>query len=442
MSSQCTCAGEYTSPDIGNVIPFANYFAQAKHIKELVTLGVKGYYGEGWPHPGVDMIDLKTYVASRTAFDPSLDTDGLITEFCNHFYSPSAAPHVREYMQVMATAFTTANSSLDYKGKPLSGDPSRHRGITNAIFGNRTLLSAAAALSAAKAAAAPGQIYQLRLSQAMLNVIWVMTQRWEELQRFATANGIAWPLPKTKEAAYDEFAVGLTFAFENDEPGGSSNPNFLEHIPVSPGSSRYTSKMCDLACFKLQLGLGSLKTGISETSSLKSDDGSAHIPQIISVGVDATASEMHAAAELASFLCTINSSKPGGYLVKNAEEVPTSAPQIAVGASAAMRLGVLAADLAGLGLEGYTMGVVNNGSSIVLTGGRDAPRGALYAVNAFLEGLGVRFLSVDVTKLPTTMQSIPASCKNHSFVPSFEYRQVRIIPIVLSLRYQLQYCPS
>jgi|EP01047_Picozoa_sp_COSAG01_P067120 hypothetical protein len=42
-------------------MPFGNYFSEASHIKELVALGVKGYYAEGCPHPGVDMIDLKTY---------------------------------------------------------------------------------------------------------------------------------------------------------------------------------------------------------------------------------------------------------------------------------------------------------------------------------------------------------------------------------------------
>jgi hypothetical protein len=42
-------------------MPFGNYFSEASHIKELVALGVNGYYAEGCPHPGVDMIDLKTY---------------------------------------------------------------------------------------------------------------------------------------------------------------------------------------------------------------------------------------------------------------------------------------------------------------------------------------------------------------------------------------------
>jgi|EP01046_Picozoa_sp_COSAG06_P047394 hypothetical protein len=47
-------------------------------MRFLQALGVKGYYGEGCPHPGVDMIDIKTYLAARTAFDPSLDTQSLV----------------------------------------------------------------------------------------------------------------------------------------------------------------------------------------------------------------------------------------------------------------------------------------------------------------------------------------------------------------------------
>ena len=54
------------------------------------------------------------------------------------------------YMDIMATSYNSSDSSLDYNGNKLVGDPSRHMGITNAVFGNRTLLSAAAALSAAQ----------------------------------------------------------------------------------------------------------------------------------------------------------------------------------------------------------------------------------------------------------------------------------------------------
>ena len=213
---------DYTYSELNNVLPWANYYTQPRHVQELVALGVKGYYGESMPHPGTDMVELKTYVVARTAFDPSLDTDALIAEFTDLFYSASAAPAVREYLGIMATAFNSSNTKLDYNGDPLTGDPSRHVGITNSVFGNHTLLRAATALVSAKAAAAAGEIYQLRLSQALMNVQWVILQRWDELQEFASANRITWPLSASKLSEFNLFAAAITFAFDIDEPGYDS----------------------------------------------------------------------------------------------------------------------------------------------------------------------------------------------------------------------------
>lgn len=79
-----------------------------------------------------------------------LDTQVLVKNFTDHFYSTDAAVHVRAYMDIMAISFNSSDTSLDYNGQKLVGDPSRHMGITNAVFGNHTLLRAAAALSAAQ----------------------------------------------------------------------------------------------------------------------------------------------------------------------------------------------------------------------------------------------------------------------------------------------------
>jgi len=75
-------------------------------------------------------------------------------------------------MDIIATAYNSTDHSLDYRGQPLKGDPSRHMGITNAVFGNETLLDAAAALISAQRAAASGEIYQKRLNRALVNVRW------------------------------------------------------------------------------------------------------------------------------------------------------------------------------------------------------------------------------------------------------------------------------
>lgn len=149
------------------------------------------------------------------------------------------------------------------------------------------------------------------------------------------------------------------------------------------------------------------------------------VPGIVTVDASASAAEQHAAATLTAFLCKI-AARPNAFVVRRAETVAPLEPQIAVGAGAALRLGLNATDeLQELGLEGYLSVMVNNGSSLVLTGRPDAPRGALYAVNFFLESLGVRFLAVDVTKLPAALPAaIPEACQRHVFVPQLEYRQL------------------
>jgi hypothetical protein len=61
----------------------------------------------------------------------------------------------------------------------------------------------------------------------------------------------------------------------------------------------------------------------------------------------------------------------------------------------------------------------------VLTGGDGAPRGALYAVDEFISGLGVLFLDrlPGGTKLPAAGLPSALPALDRKFVPPLEYRQ-------------------
>ena len=146
-------------------------------------------------------------------------------------------------------------------------------------------------------------------------------------------------------------------------------------------------------------------------------------PTKIAVSAGATEAENSAATELAVFLNRI-SGAPHLYAVQRPQQ---GVPQIAVGHGAALALGIGPQAVAGLGLEGYVMTTnVSLGvaaGSLVLTGALAAPRGTLYAVNAFLEQLGVQFLAQDVTLLPVRLPSALPSL-NVRFTPQLEYRQV------------------
>ena len=59
--------------------------------------------------------------------------------------------------------------------------------------------------------------------------------------------------------------------------------------------------------------------------------------------------------------------------------------------------------------------------SVVLSGAQSAPRGTLYAVNSFLEAVGVEFLAQDTTILPLSLPQVLPPFST-TFVPALEYR--------------------
>ena len=121
-------------------------------------------------------------------------------------------------------------------------------------------------------------------------------------------------------------------------------------------------------------------------------------PRLITVGADASPAEQAAAQTLAQVLNNITSTSSGsasGFTVRVASQANRHRPQLGVGPTAATSLGLPATKLAGLGTDGYTVLSYTAGlnGSAVLTGGKGAPRGTLYAVVACLEALGVQFLA-------------------------------------------------
>jgi hypothetical protein len=178
------------------------------------------------------------------------------------------------------------------------------------------------------------------------------------------------------------------------------------------------------------------------TRGLKSDDtlpdsaaaALLPIPTTVTTAADASLPELHAAAELTKLLNSIlnhaNSQSHGSpvFTLATATASLASRLQIAVGHGAALALGVPASALATkkLGLEGFlasTAGVP--AGSVVLSGAKGAPRGALYAVNAFAEALGVHYLALDTTVLPSTLPALPTlNPESKPFVPALEMRYI------------------
>jgi hypothetical protein len=70
--------------------PFPDTHAMAQNIKVYHKMGVTGLYIQGnYVSPGSDMVVLKNWVWSRLIWDPTLNIDAVIREFCDGYYGPA-----------------------------------------------------------------------------------------------------------------------------------------------------------------------------------------------------------------------------------------------------------------------------------------------------------------------------------------------------------------
>jgi hypothetical protein len=81
--------------------PFPVTHSMAQNIKVYAKMGVAGILMQGnYVSPGSDMVVLRNWVWSRLFWNPELDTDALIKQFCEGYYGP-AAPKMIEYINAL-----------------------------------------------------------------------------------------------------------------------------------------------------------------------------------------------------------------------------------------------------------------------------------------------------------------------------------------------------
>ena len=84
--------------------PFPNLKAIAQNIKSYHKLGVRGVMIQGnYVSTGSDLIAMRNYVWGKLLWDPSLDVDKLIGEFCQGYYGP-AGNEMIEYVNALESS--------------------------------------------------------------------------------------------------------------------------------------------------------------------------------------------------------------------------------------------------------------------------------------------------------------------------------------------------
>ena len=252
--------------------PLPNYFVVAENLATFHSLGIRGWFSESvCCHPREEMVELKVFLWGRLAFDPTLNATTLTEEFLDGFYSKPAAPHVMRYLRLLDASMRERGLARPGKPRPFKTNSPEKReedkwsgGPFSAMFDNATVLDAAASLTAAAKAAAPGSKYRLRVSQAMIAVQFVAFYRWAELQAYAEASGKPWPLSPSISKEFDRFAAAMNVS------GLKGNPITSVVAALAPNGTANAGGEVSVAQFREQV----VQAQVRARPSWKSDDGS------------------------------------------------------------------------------------------------------------------------------------------------------------------------
>lgn len=167
---------------IGFIQPTPNITNIGRSIQWLATMpSVMGYFAEGvWESKGAEFNTLRAWMIARLLWDPSLDVQALIDDFCLHYYGPQAGPLIARYIAFSEAAVARTGARLTEKvpvGTPL--------------FDIEFVSGADAILAEAQAAAA-GTPFDARVRNARLPLDYVVLSRRHELTAAAQAAGVDW----------------------------------------------------------------------------------------------------------------------------------------------------------------------------------------------------------------------------------------------------------
>ncbi len=134
---------DYDTYFLNFVMTFPNWFIHGPNSRLYQRLGVKGVYRQACPFRYGDMNPMRAYVSGKLLWNPSLDQETLIQEFCDAYYGP-AGKHVRAYLKIahdeaMAKkqfhtreAFAAAFNEIDQGLDLVKNDPERLKRVKSA----------------------------------------------------------------------------------------------------------------------------------------------------------------------------------------------------------------------------------------------------------------------------------------------------------------------
>lgn len=105
---------DYVTDFSGYMHPFPNYHVLGPNVRDFASAGATHYYAEGEnDSDGGELAELKAFVISKMAWDPTLNDTQLIETFLDGYYG-AAANHLREYMRALTDAVAPTSAERHF----------------------------------------------------------------------------------------------------------------------------------------------------------------------------------------------------------------------------------------------------------------------------------------------------------------------------------------
>ncbi len=176
---------------------FPNLRNMCRDIKFFADNGVRGLFVEG-NHKGIggDFKELKLYVLSRLAWDPSRDIDKEIREFCDAYYGEKAAMYLMRYFDEL-DANTVSEAEEGHAITTCEG--------SDFSFLSNKFLRQAEKLFDQAIEASDNEEERERIRFAKLSIQYVILLRSPMLQMELAALNRPWPFAQSKDEMLEEF---------------------------------------------------------------------------------------------------------------------------------------------------------------------------------------------------------------------------------------------
>lgn len=154
------------------VSPFPNFHILQSNIQFFVDNSVVALFEQGNRETGGEFADMRSYILSKLVWNPYLNTDSLMTDFCNGYYGKGGT-YVKEYIELITAKLQESDRSMGIFGNPMDGYDSylspENTALYHALFDKAEAASAnqSDALHRVKIARQP--LYYAQLEQTKID---------------------------------------------------------------------------------------------------------------------------------------------------------------------------------------------------------------------------------------------------------------------------------